>query len=81
MRRPTVTDIKAFLAVLGLSFALDAFTFVGTIWLVDRSLWALAAFAVTTALWAVCVPLMGRRRNILPLVIGAVLAAWVAISV
>ena len=81
MRRPTVTEVKAFLAILALSFVLDAVTFIGTILLVERSGWALAAFAVTTALWAVCVPLMANRRNILPLVIGAVLAAWLAISV
>lgn len=81
-RRPTVTKkaVWRFIVVTGLSFLLDTTAFVGTILLVERSYWTLAFLAITTGLWAVCVPMMADWRNRGPMIIGAVLGGWAAIK-
>ena len=72
--------VRAFCLVLLASFLLDVTAFIGTIFLVQRSHWTLAFLASSTAIWAVCVPLMRDRRNIAPMILGAVLGGWAAIS-
>ena len=80
--RPRITrdQAAAFALVLLASFVLDTTAFLGTLYLVERSYWTLAFLAATTAVWAVCIPLMGNRWNILPMILGAVLGGLVAIS-